>query len=120
MTVLIGDDDVRLRSQSSGYDVVSQRRFDLFLNIPLQRSCPVDAVESLFDDDFHRRFVQRDTDFLPLQALVQFAHEFFHDLSDDLFVQRIEIDDIVDSVQKFRFKMLTEFVATFFLAASSF
>src|SRR5690606_3369779 len=81
---------------------LSERIFDILLNSPLQWSCPKLRIISFVGDKLFCIRGQFNREFHLFQSLIQIIERDIDDLENMFFIQRVEYDDIIDPVEKFR------------------
>ena len=74
--------------------------FHIFLKVSLQRSCTIDRIISVLYNVCLGCICKLDLKFLVLQSLVHICQHQIHNVSDVIFRQRFEQDDLIQTVQK--------------------
>lgn len=80
----------------------AQHRFHMALQIPLERSCTINWIIRLVDDELFGAVCQLQRNLFCLQPLLQILHQQVDDAADVLAAQRFIKDDFVQTVEELR------------------
>src|SRR5262245_41054489 len=99
--VVLGDDaDDVAGAEIAAQDTLCERILQLLLNRALQRPCPVDGIEARLREPIARRGIERKADLALREPPLQVLELDVDDLADVLLLERVEDDDVVDTVDE--------------------
>ena len=102
--------DAVARLQFIAKDHFSYHGLDILLDIPLQRTCTINRIITMICDVILCSRCQLKCQFLCLKTLIQTTDQDINDTADVVLRSRLEHNDLIKTVQKFRSEMCFQII----------